>query len=363
MSDAEKLVELAKKRFEDFGKADEILFAAVADGTVADYTEGGDKDKIENADGWGKERIINASRIKWLCHGRSAKKFVTDQGIQVTGAKIEGAVDLSAAEILFPLDFSGCVFNEEINMQLSRIKFLNLAGSHTGSINAGEIRTEYSVFLRNGFKAKGEVNFRLAAIGGNFECDGGEFINENGRAIIADGMDVKGSVYLRDGFKAEGEVSFAGAIVGGYFIWTDVSLTEKTVLNLQNAKAGVLWDEKNSWPRKNNLFLDGFVYENIYDDAPKDAKSRIEWLNRQGEERFRPGPYEQLAKVLEKIGHSEDAKKILIEKEKKKTRLGGFDWWGKLWRGILGVIIGYGYRPWESSFARAIQGSMLLFIR
>jgi len=34
MSDAEKLIELAKERFKDFGEADEILFAAVAAGVT-----------------------------------------------------------------------------------------------------------------------------------------------------------------------------------------------------------------------------------------------------------------------------------------------------------------------------------------
>ncbi len=543
MSDKEKLIELAKERFEDFGEADEILFAAVAAGKCADYTEGGDEDKIENADSWTDRRIIKASRIEWLCRDKQVKELVTDKGIQVIGAKIGGVVDLSSAEISFPLTFYECVFKEKIDLMHSTIMALGLDGSFIRSIKADGVRVERYVFLRNGFRAEGEICFLGAVIGGNldcingkfinkdgraisadkidvkgnvflrdgfraegevcflgtviggaFECENGEFINEKGRAISADGMDingnvflrngfkaegevrflratiggdfdckngkfineddkaisadgigvkggvflsdgfrvngevrfpratiggdfdcengefvnkdgiaifadgmdikgnvflrngfkaegeacfvgaviggnfeceksefinkegdaisaygmdVKGSVFLRNGFKAEGKVSFVGAIVGGYFIWTDVNLTEKTKLDLRNAKAGVLWDEEKSWPEKGKLFLDGFSYENIRDDAPKDANSRIEWLNRQGKEQFRPGPYEQLAKVLNKIGHSEDAKKILIEKEKKITRLSCFGW-RRFWRGVLGVTIGYGYRPWQA---------------
>ncbi len=447
MSDAEKLIKLAKEKFEDFGEADGILFAAVADGKLADYAEGGDKDKIENAGSWGERRIIKASRIEWLCRDKNAKELVTDKGTQVTGAKIEGTVDLSFAEISFPLVFRRCVFIEEINIQHSRIKFLNLGGSHTGTIWADGVKVEGSVFLRdgfkakgevrfcrsvigggfdcengkfinkdgsaisadgmnvkssvflnNGFKAKGEVRFRGATIGGYFVCENGEFINEDGKAISADGMDIKGNVFLNKGFKAKGEVCFRGATIGGGFdcekgefinkegdaisadgikikghaylrdrfkaegiisftnakfggglVWTGVNLTEETILDLRNAKAGVLWDDEKSWPKKKgNLFLDGFVYEHIDDNAPKDARSRIEWLDRQGEEQFRPGPYEQLAKVLNKMGRSEDAKKILIEKEKKITRQSGFGWLRRFGRGILGVTIGYGYRPWRA---------------
>lgn len=397
MSDTEKLIELAKGRFEDFSRADEILFAALAAGEQADYREGGDKDKIENAGSWTDRRIIKANRIEWLCSDRQAKGLVTDRGIRVEGAKIRGEVDLSFAEIPFPLGFLRCVFTEKIIIQHSRIKFLNLGGSHTGSIWAGGVKVEGGVYLRNGFKAKGEVNFLIAIIGGDFDCTRGEFINKDGKAISAGRMDIKGDVCLRDGFKAKGEVRFLGAIiggnfscikgefingddraisadgikigghaylregfraeglisfvsakVGGSFVWTGVNLDKKTKLDLRDAKIGVLWDDVKNWPKKGNLFLDGFVYDSIGDYASKDAKSRIEWLNRQGEERFRPGPYEQLAKVLNKMGHSEDAKKILIEKEKKITRLSGFGWWRRFWRGVLGVTIGYGYRPWRA---------------
>jgi sRNA-binding regulator protein Hfq len=396
MSDAEKLIELAKKRFEDFGEADEVLFTAVADGTLANYTEGGDKDKIENAGGWTERRIIKANRIEWLCRDRQAKELVTDKGILVKGAKIEGVVDISFAEIPFPLGFSRCVFTEVINIQHSRIKDLSLNGSHTRSIWADGVKVEGGVFLRDGFKAKGVVRFPRATIGGDFDCtvgefinkdesviiaDGmgiegtvflkngfkaegavsfigaeiggdfdcekGEFINEKGNAILANKMFVKGSVYLRKGFKAKGEVCFRGATIGRLFSWSDVELMDKTELDLRNAKVGVLWDDVKSWPERGNLFLDGFVYENIGDGAPKDAESRIEWLNRQDEKQFRPGPYEQLANVLNRMGHREDAKKILIKKEKKITRRGGFGW-RMFWRGVLGVTIGYGYRPWRA---------------
>ncbi|MGD0551786.1 MAG: hypothetical protein ABSB25_03960, partial [Sedimentisphaerales bacterium] len=187
-----------------------------------------------------------------------------------------------------------------------------------------------------------------AVIGGDFDCSDGNFINENGYAISADGIAVKGSVFLNNGFKVEGKVSLVGATFGGHFTWREVNLTGKTILDLRNAKTGVLWDDEKSWPAKGNLFLDGFVYENIGDNAPKDAKSRIEWLNRQGDERFRPGPYEQLAKVLEKMGHNEDAIKIRIEKEEKITKHGGFGWLGKFRRDVFWFFLGYGYQLWRS---------------
>jgi sRNA-binding regulator protein Hfq len=699
------LIKIAEEKFGKLTEADEILFAAVADGNCTDYSEGGDKEKIGDVNNWGERRTINADRIEWLCCDKQAKQLVTDRGIQVIGAKIKGTLDLSFAEVPFPLYFGGCVFTEEINILYSRMKFLNLVGSHTDSIGADGVKVEGGVYLRNGFKANGEVRFptakidgdfdcgrgefvnkngtailadrmnvqnsvhldngfkasgmvcfRGATVGGTFECDDGEFVNEDGTAIVADRIDVKGSVFLRNGFKAKGEVRFpnamiggdfdcskseftnedsivilanginvegtvflnhgfkangevrflgasiggnfdcekgefinkgsdaisadrmfvrgsvflrdgfkadgrirfpgalingdfdckdgifinarkddyaiaanrmevngnvllsdgfkangevrflgavingnfdckdgsfinvnkngyaivadgidvkgnvflinnfnangevrfleariggqfncqngkfinkngsaitangmdvknkvllidgfkaegevcfpnatiggnfvcensefinkgkaaisadgittngglflrngfkaegrvsiVGAIVHGHFFWSDVEHPERTILDMRNAKAGVLWDDEKSWPAKGNLILEGFVYEDIGDDAPKDAKSRIEWLNRQGDERFWPGPYEQLAKVLEKMGHYEDAKKIRIEKERKMTELGDFGWWTRFWRDVLRFTIGYGYRPWRALW---FIGGFILF--
>jgi sRNA-binding regulator protein Hfq len=395
-----KLIKMAEKKFGKLTEADKILFTAVAFGTLADYTEVNDTNDLKDANSWGGKRVIKATRIEWLCHDREAKKLVSDVGIIIKGAKIEEVVNLDFIEIPFPLTFEKCVFTEEIRIGCSKIKLLVLDGSHTNSIKADGIKAEDCVYLQNGFKAEGEVRFIGATIGGDFSCVDGEFINEGGIAIFADRMDVKGTVFLRDGFKAEGEVrfqgatiggnfdcvkgefinknggalfaermdvkggvclakgfkaeggvSFIGAIVGGHFIWTDVNLTEETTLDLRNARAGVLWDDEKSWPADGNLFLDGFVYENIGDDAPKDAKSRIEWIQKQYDPnkkapQFRPQPYEQLATALQKSGYENDVKQVLISKNKDRIKYGPKLTFSEfLWYRIFGLIIGYGYDP------------------
>jgi len=116
-------------------------------------------------------------------------------------------------------------------------------------------------------------------------------------------------------------------------------------LDMRSTKIGTLWDDVNSWPKKGRLFLDGLVYDKIGDYAPKDAKSRIEWLHRQGDERFRPQPYEQLAEVFRKGGQDEDAREVLIQKNKDKARLTKLTFGELLWYRFFGPVIGYGYRP------------------
>jgi len=72
------------------------------------------------------------------------------------------------------------------------------------------------------------------------------------------------------------------------------------LLNLTNAKVGLLVDQEASWPEKGRLFLDGFVYDQIAAgpaDAkvPIDATTRLRWLRLQPDEYgYLPQPYEQL---------------------------------------------------------------------
>jgi sRNA-binding regulator protein Hfq len=429
---ASKLLELAKGRFGKLNKAEEKLFRSFADGGLADFSA--DKEKENDpakADKWGPDRVLTADRIFWLCRDRKALELATHNGVRVKGARIDGELDLE--ESAFPW---------WISLRYAEIRNLYLVGTHTGPIYGDGLKVEGGVFLRNGFKAEGEVNLVGATIGGdlvcekgqfinsdgyalnagaanigssvylrggfkaegevnllgstisgalsckngqfinkgaialtansaniegnvflndgfkaegevnltsatigrNLECDGSKFINKRGYAISASSMKVKGHVYMSGGFKAESLVDLSTTTIDGGLLWGDVNSPEGVILDLRSAKVGVLWDDKDSWPEEGKLFLHGLVYDEIYGKAPRDAESRIEWLQRQ--EGFWPQPYEQLAAVFRKGGQDEDARKVLIAKNKDRARLTELTTRSeKIWYRILGPMIGYGYRP------------------
>ncbi len=489
---ATTLLELAGERFGALTEAEEKLFRAVVNGELADCSDKLEENNEPNgAKQWDKKtRVIRADRVEWLCTDPEASALVTHKGIHVKGARIDGELDLSYASISFPLDFEKSAFAGGINLQYAEIRGLFLIGTHTGPIygdglkakgnvflregfkaegevrllgatiggsldcaggqfvnkggyalnpngmkvegnvflnygfkaegevnlvgatigrnldcaagqflnsagyalNADGVNVEGPVFLRNGFKAEGEVNLLGATIGGNLECDGSQFINKGATALDANRLKIEGNVFLRNGFKAEGEVNLLGATVGvdldcagGKFInkganalsangmkvkghvylrngfqaegvvdlrittidgglqWRDVNSPEGVTLDLRSASIGVLWDDKDSWPEKDRLFLHGLVYNEIYADSPRTAEDRIDWLRRQPD--FRPQPYEQLAAVLRKSGQDGDAKKILIAKNEDRAKLTKLTWSEKCWYRVLGPMIGYGYRP------------------
>ncbi len=114
-------------------------------------------------------------------------------------------------------------------------------------------------------------------------------------------------------------------------------------LDLRRASIGPIGDDEQSWARKGNLLLDGFIYERI-GEGPIDADKRLEWLARQPDGFF-PQPFQQLAKVLREHGDDAGARKVLIAMEDARLEHGGLGWTQRIVSRILRATVGYGYTP------------------
>jgi hypothetical protein len=308
------------------------------------------------------------------------------------GFSAEGEVRLLGAQIGGSLECRGGTFKNPGNDALS----MDGANGRGG------------VFLGDGFSADGEVRLLGAQIGGSFTCSRGTLKNPGGKALNAGRADVEGSVFFTDCFRAEGEVRLTNAEIGGdlactggkfsgvllqratiagALFWRALEATETAELDLTKASVGSLADDEKSWPGKGKLFLDGLAYEHISGDSPRDAKTRLRWLERQ--DPFRPKPYRQLAKVLREAGDESSARRVLFEMECRRRQdedrrsreeignqqppLAHFPrltapitasfrvclhlrrWGARLWGWLLKWTIGYGFHPgW------AICGLLLL---
>jgi len=280
--------------------------------------EGG---SFQNPDG----RAISAD---WL--------IIQGEAILRWGFKASGAVSLRRAVAKGSLDCEQGLFSNP--------------GKEALSCDGGKFG---SVFLRHGFEARGEVRLLGARIENDLDCEGGKFHNPQGWALSLDGVKLGGNAFLRKGFEPVGRVSFVEATIERHFSWREITLSDMVTLDMRNARVKTLDDEKRSWPPEGQLFLDGLVYEHLSADAPKGAKTRLEWLRRQPQDSFRPQPYEHLASVLRRSGHEDAAKKILYEKAKETARqLPQWRRWGqKLFFGA----VGYGYHPfWALGWAALI---------
>ena len=153
-------------------------------------------------------------------------------------------------------------------------------------------------------------------IGGNFSCEGGKCHNPGGKALNVDGGNINGGLFWR-------------------------KTTCKGDVNLGSAKAEVLVDDSDSW-KSCNVILDGFTYNRF--SNPMDAQSRIDWLAKRPDGMgFSPLPYEQVGKVLFGMGHTRDAREILLKKERLQTVDERTPPFRKFWRELWDVFAGYGY--------------------
>jgi len=453
----QELMRLATTQFNRLSDAEANLLRAVPKGEWAVCGSSSDFDDATNdpakADEWGPEREVHAGLIRWLSVDPAAADRVDPIGIHLFGARITGILDLSFVCVPFPLRLFRCRLAQEVLLRSAQLPALYLNGSRTGPIRAdglsvrgylflsdgftagGEVRlpgaqigggldcshgrfknppqkdviasgkaliadganVKGAVFLSDRFTAEGEVRFVGAEIGKNFECSGGTFNNPpqkdvagSGKALIADGANVRGSVFLNagfaakgevrlvgtqigsnlncsratfdnprredlarggvalnadrlnikggvalcDGFIAEGEVRLPGARIGGeldchggtfsgliilganvagHLLLFPIRHAAKGEIDLTNASADALFDDKTSWPASGNLRLDGFVYGRI-SEGPRDPETRLKWLALQPV--FTPQPYRQLAKVLRESGDDRGARRILYEMEK-----------------------------------------------
>lgn len=117
---------------------------------------------------------------------------------------------------------------------------------------------------------------------------------------------------------------------------------------MAGASVGILSDDSAKWPEgDNSILLERFHYGAIVgNQAAIDAKTRLEWLRKADHlNGFSPQPYEQLAKVLRDMGHREDARVVMIEKERLQREAQNPSWWRRVWNRVMRVSAGYGYRP------------------
>src|SRR5205823_6588778 len=185
-----------------------------------------------------------------------------------------------------------------------------------------------------GYSADEEVRLLDAHIGSQLYWTGAQFSNPSGTALSADRSTVDGGLVCREGFKATGKVSLTDAhigtqlnISGGQFSnpgGSALKLNRATVsgplrmksavlegvLDLTSAQTSSYHDDQGSWPQE--LLLDGFVYDAIEGAS---VKERLQWLRR-NKSGYSPQIYDQLAAVYRAAGQDEDARRILIAKQR-----------------------------------------------
>ncbi|QNS03938.1 oxidoreductase [Streptomyces xanthii] len=273
------------------------------------------------------------------------------RGSTIDGGDRRGAVNLVHAHIAGGL----------------RLDRAHLVSPEGLALNGGGLVMQGGVFCEDGFLAHGRIALPGAEIPGGLWMHGARIVmpDPDGIAFLGDSLRAS-TVRMNQGFRADGRIRLRGAriddllsfheaellgagaslmCVGAQMEALDLRLARPAAgaVNLRNARATRLQDRPRTW--LGPLYLDGLTYDWLEPTATtqrEDCAHRLTWLHLQPE--YVPQPYEQLAAHYRRLGHEDEARRVLLVRERRRRATLGPA--GRIWGGLLDATVGYGYRPW-----------------
>lgn len=172
--------------------------------------------------------VIRAGVIRALCLGHRLNDAPIDpKGIEITGAKIDGTLDLSFAKVSVQLILFCCHIAERPNLRQAHFPLLSLSGSRLEQgLTADRLKLDGSLFCRKGFRVFGRIRLVGANIGGNAEFDSAFISNNINDKPLLDMSysSIGGNILLREKFKINGGLKIRRGYVGGNVEFNDVTL-------------------------------------------------------------------------------------------------------------------------------------------
>ncbi|MET8243514.1 oxidoreductase [Streptomyces sp. NPDC005202] len=120
---------------------------------------------------------------------------------------------------------------------------------------------------------------------------------------------------------------------------------------LSGARIVNLVDRASSWPGPGSVHMGGFAYENLVPQGPFPLTERLDWVAAATAE-YNPEPYERLATVLRGAGEDEDAREVLLARQRRRRET--LPPAGQLWGYLQDWAVAYGYRPGRAAVWMAV---------
>ena len=184
-----------------------------------------------------EEITVRGRLIRVLCGWAGVGNLGQSAIIALADAYVPDPIELNHMRIQRALLFHNCVFGDKVSMMHAECPALYMNGCHLHKgLNASGIKIKGSVFLREGFVAKGRVTLSVANIGGELDCTNGKFAKFQSDAsdpdafdkpvhpfkdyaIAAGGIRVGNRVRIGgQSFEANGIVELTGANIGSDLI-------------------------------------------------------------------------------------------------------------------------------------------------
>ncbi|CAM5610460.1 oxidoreductase [Streptomyces diastaticus] len=335
------------------------------------------------------------SHIVWLkgCRLEHAVSLhsASTRTVRITRSRVPG-VDARLARVGGHLDLTGTAVESGrlalINAEVAGELVLNgtrITTTGKWAVFAGGLVMGGGVFCRKGFTTRGGVRLSGAQLPGGLFMQGARLANPHGEALVADSATAS-VVNLSEGFRAVGTLRLRGARISDLLTLDGATLdgegtalfgvgmevgtfdfglaaTPSGAVDLQGARVTALHDRERSWP--DEVRLDGLVYGSLRSGGtPRrgDVARRLAWLRRNPG--YAPQPYEQLAASYRQAGHDDDARRVLLAKQRHRRTTLNLP--GRVWGRLLDTAVGYGYRPWLAALwmgALCLLGSLVFRTR
>jgi len=276
----------------------------------------------------------------------SAVRLSTGGDLLCTNLAVQGSFRLSGASISGEFDLEGAS--------------LSNPGGH--ALDAYHIQVTEDFTFHPGFSAEGRIILSGAKVAAAIGFCGARLENPGDIALEAVDVTVSRNFDLGLGLTVNGGIKLDGSRIGTRLSFHDAALTHPagTALSLRlvqaresdlrtrqpidgtvdagNAQLGTLYDAPDTWPAR--LRLSETTYDALA--APLTALERLEWLRR-STDGYLPQPYEQLAAAYRRLGHEDEARTVLLAKQ--RHRHAGLSLHNRIWGYIQDATVGYGYRP------------------
>ncbi|MER6065439.1 oxidoreductase [Streptomyces sp. NPDC001792] len=256
-------------------------------------------------------------------------------GFRISGGSIDGEFDLEGASLSNP-------------------------GGH--ALDAYHVQINEDFTFHPNFRAEGRIILSGATVSAAIGFCGAQLDNAGDVALEAIDVRVARNFDLGEGLAVVGGIKLDGSHIGTQLSFRDATLAhpDGTALSLRlvqaretdlrtrqpiagtvdarNAQLGTLYDMPDTWPA--HLRLAEATYDALAD--PLVAAERVEWLRR-GTDGYLPQPYEQLAAAYRRLGHEDEARTVLLAKQ--RHRRATLPPLSRAWGYVQDATVGYGYRP------------------
>lgn len=160
-----------------------------------------------------KDNGVRASLIRFLVLGGDKKHPVHERGLELSGAWIDGEIDLFATRATIGLEFHFCSISRGIDAQYASLRSLKLNYCQLGRFHADGIKLTDDLVLAYSLSNK-HIRLIGASIGGDLDASGVQLTGVDA-GISLDRSIIKGDVFLSDGCLITGTVGLEATRISG----------------------------------------------------------------------------------------------------------------------------------------------------